>query len=112
MKKQENDTTKSKAGRPKKELDKEQVYKLALMHCNMQEMADFFCVDVKTLRTNYSQEIQKGKAEGKIRLRKKQFEVAERGNVSMLIWLGKQVLGQNDGVSGDDTTPLPLNDIL
>jgi len=47
MSKQENDTTKSKAGRPKKELDKEQVYKLALMHCNMQEMADFFCVDVR-----------------------------------------------------------------
>lgn len=112
MSKQENDTTNSKAGRPKKELDKEQVYKLALMHCNMQEMSDFFGVDVKTLRNNYSQEIQKGKAEGKIRLRKKQFEVAEKGNVSMLIWLGKQVLGQNDGVTGDDITPLPLADIV
>jgi len=30
----------------------------------------------------------------------------------MLIWLGKQVLGQNDGAVGDDNTPLPLNDIL
>ena len=112
MKKQEKDTTNSKAGRPKKELDKEQVYKLALMHCNMQEMADFFCVDVKTLRTNYSQEIQKGKDEGKIRLIKKQFEGAEKGKVSMLILLGNQVLGQNDGATGDDNTPLPLNDIL
>ena len=112
MKKLENDTTNSKAGRPKKDLDAEQVYKLALMHCTMQEMADFFKVDVKTLRNNYSQEITKGKAEGKIRLRKKQFEVAERGNCSMLIWLGKQVLGQSDGQTGDDFESLPLTDIV
>lgn len=102
----------NKVGRPKVELDKDQIYKLALMHCTMQEMADFFKVDVKTLRTNYSQELTKGKAEGKIRLRKKQFEVAEKGNVSMLIWLGKQVLGQSDGFTGEDTTPLPLTDIF
>ena len=111
MSNQEKDTTNSK-GRPKKELDKEQVYKLALMHCNMQEMSDFFGVDVKTLRVNYSQEILKGKAEGKIRLRKKQFQVAENGNCSMLIWLGKQVLGQSDQQTGDDNTPLPLSDIF
>ena len=29
-------------------------------------------------------------------LRKKQFDVAMQGNVSMLIWLGKQMLGQRD----------------
>jgi hypothetical protein len=99
-------------GRPKKELDREQVYKLALMHCNMTEMSDFFGVDVKTLRVNYSQEILKGKAEGKIRLRKKQFEVAEKGNCSMLIWLGKQVLNQSDQQNGDDFESLPLTDIV
>ena len=104
--------TDNKAGRPKKELDREQVYKLALMHCSMQEMADFFKVDVKTIRTNNSQEITKGKAEGKIRLRKKQFEVAEKGNVSMLIWLGKQVLSQSDQQNGDDFESLPLTDIV
>jgi len=29
-------------------------------------------------------------------LRRKQIEVALKGNVSMLIWLGKQMLGQMD----------------
>lgn len=29
-------------------------------------------------------------------LRRKQFEVAMRGNTAMLIWLGKQLLGQRD----------------
>lgn len=33
---------------------------------------------------------------GKIAVRRKQFQVAESGNVSMLIWLGKQWLGQTD----------------
>ena len=32
----------------------------------------------------------------KIDLRKKQWEVAMDGNVQMLIWLGKQYLGQRD----------------
>ena len=32
----------------------------------------------------------------KIDLKKKQWEVAMDGNVQMLIWLGKQYLGQQD----------------
>ena len=34
--------------------------------------------------------------EEKLELRKKQWEVAMEGDVRMLIWLGKQVLGQKD----------------
>ena len=40
--------------------------------------------------------ITKGKDKGKMRLRQMQWKAAEGGNVSMLIWLGKQVLGQSD----------------
>jgi hypothetical protein len=32
----------------------------------------------------------------RINLMKKQYDVAMQGNVSMLIWLGKQYLGQSD----------------
>ena len=32
----------------------------------------------------------------KIELREKQWELAMMGNVQMLIWLGKQYLGQSD----------------
>ena len=35
-------------------------------------------------------------AEQKIELRKKQWEVAMDGDVRMLIWLGKQYLGQSE----------------
>ena len=37
--------------------------------------------------------------EEKVALRKKQFDMAMAGDVRMLIWLGKQVLGQKDNPS-------------
>jgi hypothetical protein len=107
----ENDQ-KKKSGRPSIVLDREEVYKLAYFHCTIQEMASFFKCDADTLSNNYSVEIAKGKSEGKIRLRKKQYEVAMRGNTTMLIWLGKQILGQNDQNIGEDYSPLPIDDIL
>ena len=103
---------KKKAGRPAIILDKEQVTALASFHCTLEEMAHFFKCDRHTLTANYSPEIAKGKADGKIRLRKKQFDVAMKGNTTMLIWLGKQILGQNDQNVGDDYSPLPIDDIL
>jgi len=42
----------------------------------------------------------------------KQFDVAMKGNTTMLIWLGKQILGQNDQNVGEDYSPLPIDDIL
>lgn len=49
---------------------------------------------------------------GKISLRRKQFQtaLAGKGNVSMLIWLGKQWLGQKDAAefSGPDNGPIQL----
>jgi hypothetical protein len=40
----------------------------------------------------------KGKANLKQRLKNKQIQVALGGNVVMLIWLGKQYLGQTDKI--------------
>lgn len=97
-----------KVGRPKIELDRDQVFKLARLHCTIKEIADFFEVDRDTISDNYSAEIQKGRADGRIRLRKKQFDLAMAGNVSMCIWLGKQVLDQNDKHIDDDDMPKTL----
>jgi len=97
-----------KVGRPKIELDRDQIFKLARLHCTIKEIADFFGVDRDTISDNYSAEISKGKADGKIRLRKKQFDLAMSGNVSMCIWLGKQVLDQNDKHIDDDDLPKTL----
>ena len=83
--------------RPKKyNIDTKQVEQLASFGCTNTEIASFFGCDESLIRKSYSEYIAKGKDSGKIRLRQWQLKSAERGNVAMLIWLGKQLLGQSD----------------
>ena len=83
--------------RPKKyKLDTEKVEQLAGFGCTNTEIASFFGCGESLIRKSYSEFLTKGRDKGKIRLRQLQWRAAERGNVSMMIWLGKQVLGQTD----------------
>ena len=83
--------------RPKKyNIDTEQVEKLAGLGCTNTEIASFFDVGEHVIRKSYAEFLEKGRDKGKIRLRQWQMKAAERGNVAMLIWLGKQMLGQSD----------------
>ena len=89
-------STKS-VGRPKKyDIDTKQVEKLAAFGCTVREIASFFGCSEDLIKKSYSSFLTKGKDRGKIRLRKMQWNAADRGSVPMLIWLGKQVLGQSD----------------
>lgn len=117
MSNQEKPTIQSepkKVGRPKVDIDPEQVLRLARLHCTMKEMADFFGCHRETLRENFSSQIDKGRSEGNISLRRKQWQMAvEKGNVVMLIWLGKQMLGQvNERLDSESDAPLPIYDIV
>ena len=89
---------KKSPGRPKKyNLDTKQVEQLAGFGCTDTEIASFFDdISRTTLVRNYEQYITKGRESGKIRLRQYQWSAAKKGNVAMLIWLGKQLLGQSD----------------
>ena len=83
--------------RPKKyNIDTHQVEQLAGFGCSNTEMASFFGCDESLIRKSYSESIAKGRDNGKIRLRQYQWASAKKGNVAMLIWLGKQILGQSD----------------
>ena len=83
--------------RPKKyNLDTDKVEQLAGFGCTNREIASFFDCSETTLTRNYGDFLTKGREKGKIRLRQLQWRAAERGNTSMLIWLGKQVLGQSE----------------
>ena len=83
--------------RPKKyNLDTKQIEQLASFGCTDTEMEAFFDIPRTTLVRNYGQYITKGRESGKIRLRQYQWASAKKGNVAMLIWLGKQLLGQSD----------------
>ena len=88
---------KKSVGRPKKyNLDTNQVEQLAGFGCTDTEIASFFDIPRTTLERNYEHYITKGRESGKIRLRQYQWSAAKKGNVAMLIWLGKQILGQSD----------------
>ena len=83
--------------RPKKyNIDTEQVEKLAGLGSTNTEIASFFGCSPDLIEKSYSEYLVKGREKGKIRLRQLQMRAAEKGNVAMLIWLGKQMLGQTD----------------
>lgn len=82
--------------RPYKEINCEQVRKLAAIGCTDVEIGNIVGCSHDTLTKRFRAELDDGRANGKASLRRKQWEVALSGNVTMLIWLGKQVLGQAD----------------
>lgn len=83
--------------RPKKyNIDTKQVESLAGFGCTNKEIASFFGCSADLIEKSYSEFMTKGREKGKIRLRQWQMKAAEKGNVTMLIWLGKQMLGQKE----------------
>ena len=105
-------------GRPKKPIDWDTVKKLCAIHCTGEEIASVIDVHYDTLNNrcneehgvNFSEYYKKASASGKMSLRRKQYEVAMAGNVSMLIWLGKNMLNQRDQVDTEvkDLPPIQV----
>lgn len=89
---------KSNAGRPKKTIDYETVEKLASLMCTQEEISAYLNIGIRTLQkdSEFQRVFKKGIDQGKMSIRRQQFRQAENGNVTMLIWLGKQYLGQSD----------------
>lgn len=83
-------------GRPFLNLDVEQIKALAKIHCTIPEIASVMGCSVDTLDRNYAECIKDAQREGKASLRRCQVKAAEDGNVTAMIWLGKQWLGQSD----------------
>lgn len=98
MAKKKPDGPPKPVGRPKIELNADQVLELAKLQCTYKEMAAFFSCSVDTLERNFADIIDKGKELGKTSLRRAQFRAALGGNVTMQIWLGKQMLGQSEKI--------------
>jgi hypothetical protein len=82
--------------RPRKELDYTQCRRLAEIQCTIDEIAHVLGVsDTKLKRDAPFREIYEAAREkGKTSLRRMQWASARKGNTAMLIWLGKQYLGQ------------------
>tara|TARA_R100000458_G_C8238021_1_gene217816 strand:- start:94 stop:489 length:396 start_codon:yes stop_codon:yes gene_type:complete len=87
---------KRKRGRPKLDIDPDKVEMLASFGCSTVEIAKLHNCDEHTIRKRFKEELERGRESMKIKLRQLQWKQAENSNTSLLIFLGKQYLGQSD----------------
>lgn len=99
-------------------IDKADLEKLMRLYPSEQEAADWFDVTIKTLQRfiekhfdcNFVQLRDKSFTRTKIAIKRAQIEKALKGDNTMLVWTGKQYLGQRDKtsaeVSGPDGRPI------
>ena len=101
-------------GAPVKQIDYSQLKKLCAIQCTGEECASLLDIDYDTLNNRlkednhggFSEFFKKHSASGKASLRRRQYKAAvEDGNVPMMIWLGKQYLGQNDTQKLEHSNP-------
>lgn len=89
--------------RPRKNIDKDQFEKLCSIFCTEEEIAHFFSCDTDTIsrfvKREYNDTLRNVKAryrsQGKITLRRLQFQSAQRGHWPAQETLGKIYLDQN-----------------
>lgn len=84
--------------RPRKQIDESQVESLAAINCSVEEIASVVKCDRRTLQRRFAAAIETGRNRGKSSLKRKMWETAMGGNVTMMIWLSKQMLGYTDKV--------------
>ena len=94
----------AKTGRPLIHIDWKQVDSMCAIQCTGEEIAGVLDIDYDTLASackrekscSFSDYIQQKKSGGRMSLRRKQYSTAMSGNPTMLVWLGKNWLGQSD----------------
>lgn len=104
-----------KRGRPKLELNEQDIENLASIQCTDEEIAAVLGCSSDTLTRNYAEALQRGKAKGRASLRRRQWKASQDGNATLLIWLGKQILGQRDqsdvNLGGQPDNPLKVEEV-
>lgn len=100
-------------------VDPQLVLMYRMAQCSKEEIAALLGVDINVLDREIERDplvkrfFETGENMGKGRLRSAQFKSAVvDGNVTAQIWLGKQILGQKDEVSGRDAGEHYLNDLI
>jgi hypothetical protein len=96
------------AGRKRVQIDLGELEKLCCLQCTHEELAAWFKCSVRTIETyskkpEFAEVMVRGRAKGRIAVRRAQVRLLEAGNAAMGIWLGKQLLGQRD------VTPVELS---
>jgi hypothetical protein len=82
-------------------IDLVELEKLCSLQCTDEEIAAWFKVTTRTIERRrkvqaFRDVMERGKAKGRISVRRMQMKMLEEGNATMGVWLGKQLLGQTD----------------
>ena len=103
---------------PPIKISADELEKLARIGATQPEIAAWFDCSLAAVEKNLKRNpkfraaLEKGNATFNISLRRKQAQLADEGNVTMLIWLGKNRLGQRDQLdqvlSGMEGSPVTL----
>jgi hypothetical protein len=98
------------AGRKPVPIDLIELQKLCSLQCTHEEIAAWLGCSVRTIenyakKPEFSEVMARGRAKGRISVRRAQMKLLESGNATMGVWLGKQLLGQRD------VTPIELSGV-
>jgi hypothetical protein len=99
-----------KNGRKKKNIDPAQVFRLAHIHCTVNEIASVLGCAVSVIYERFPEQLRRGHEEGQMSLKRKMHEKAFAGvgDTTMLIWLSKQRLGYKEK-QPEEATQLHFN---
>lgn len=109
--------------RPKSTIDLDELERLCAMQCTDEEIAAFLGVSTRTIERrrkmpSFREAMERGKAKGRLSVRRNLFRLATNGNLGANIFLAKNLLGYKDVVSNEHTGPergpiqLSLADVL
>ena len=94
---------KKKVGRPRIEINSEQVKQLAAKQWKVTEIASFFGVDRCLIDRRFAKELIEGRESGKAKLRDLQWKRALEGSDRVIIHMSKHYLGQNEKIDLEST---------
>src|SRR6266852_81985 len=86
------------------EIDLSELEKLCGLQCTDEEIAAWFGVSTRTierrrLEPEFANVLDRGRAKGRISVRRLQMKLLEQGNATMGVWLGKNILNQVDTIN-------------
>lgn len=82
--------------RPKKQINEDEVEKLALMQCTNEEIAAWFDVSVDTIERRFAVTIKRNRLKGVSSMKRQLFQLVQQGNLGAIVWWGKNFAGMRD----------------
>ncbi len=98
------------AGRKAVHIDLEQVEKLAAIQCTEAEIASVLGVSERTIerrkqQSDFAEAMARGKARGRVSLRRNLWSLANKGQPAANIFLAKNLLGYKDYLTNEHSGP-------